>query len=80
MLVISRKQGEAFYLSDNIKITIVSVSGDKAVIGIDAPKEIKIIREELAATIESNLASAGTAIEKEKYSNLASLLKNKKTT
>lgn len=79
MLVISRKQGEALYLADNIKITVVSVSGDKAVLGIDAPKDIKIIREELAATIESNRASASTPIEDGQISDLALLLKNKKT-
>ena len=77
MLVISRKQGESLYLSDNIKITIVSVTGDKAVIGIDAPKDIKIVREELAATIESNRASASAPIAGETISDLALLLKNK---
>ncbi|MDD4390565.1 MAG: carbon storage regulator [Eubacteriales bacterium] len=78
MLVISRKQGEAIYLSGDIKITLISVSGDKATIGIDAPKDIKIVREELAATIESNIVSAGISIEEEKYSDLANLLKKEK--
>ena len=58
MLVISRKTGESFTISDNIKITVVSMGNDKVVLGIEAPKEIKIMREELLETIQANKASA----------------------
>ena len=68
MLVISRKSGESLFLSDNIKVTVVSVSGDK------------VVREELAHTIEANKASADTALAQKQYADLAALLKNKKTT
>lgn len=78
MLVISRKAGESLLLSDNIKVTVVSVSGDKVVLGLDAPRDIKIVREELAHTIEVNQASAGTSLAKEQYADLAALLKSKK--
>lgn len=80
MLVISRKTGETLLLSDNIKVTVISVSGDKVVLGLDAPRDIKIVREELAHTIEANQASADTALIKEQYADLAALLKSKKTT
>ena len=75
MLVISRKIGESLIISDNIKITIVTSGADKVTIGIDAPKEIKIIREELIETIEANVASA-EKIEEGNYKNIAALLKN----
>ncbi len=78
MLVISRKTGESFTISDNIKITVVSVSGDKVVLGIDAPKEIKIMREELLETIKANKASAevhGT----DDLSKIISYIKSSKT-
>lgn len=77
MLVISRKVGESIVISDNIKITIVSLGSDKVTIGIDAPKDIKIIREELIETIEANKASSET-INRSDYEGIASLLKNKK--
>lgn len=78
MLVISRKAGESLIIADNIKVTIVSLGNDKAAIGIEAPKEIKIIREELVETIEANKASIETTISERDYQGLAELLKNKK--
>lgn len=77
MLVISRKAGESIVISDNIKITVVSLSNDKITIGIDAPKEIKIIREELIETIEANVASSEQTGRTD-YEGIAALLKNKK--
>jgi carbon storage regulator len=77
MLVISRKPGESLMLSDNIKITIVSLSNDKVAIGVEAPKEIKVIREELLETIEANKVSS-EKIEQTDYQGIAVLLKNKK--
>jgi Carbon storage regulator (could also regulate swarming and quorum sensing) len=76
MLVISRKTGEALVVSDNIKITIVSIGNDKVSIGIEAPKEIKIVRQELLETIEANMASAEEA-ELKDYKNIATLMKLK---
>lgn len=75
--MISRKVGESILISDNIKITIVSLGNDKVTIGIDAPKEIKIVREELLETIEANKASNET-IDQTNYQGIAALLKNKK--
>ena len=76
MLVISRKQGESLVISDDIKITVISVANDKVTIGIDAPKDIKIVRQELLETIEANKASAEESSKD--YRNIASLLKNSK--
>lgn len=76
MLVISRKPGESLILSDNIKITLLSVSGDKVAIGIDAPASVKIVREELLETIEANKESAHYGTNN--YKNIAKLLKSNK--
>ena len=54
MLVISRKAGESILISDDIKITVISLSGERVTIGIEAPKEIRIIREELLETVLAN--------------------------
>ena len=47
MLIITRKRDQGFFLGDNVKITIREISGDSVRVAIDAPKEIKILREEL---------------------------------
>lgn len=63
MLVISRKPGESILIGDNIKITILNTGSDKVTLGIEAPKEITVIRDELLETIEANRASATHAQE-----------------
>jgi len=47
MLVLSRKLNETILIGDNIKVTLLGVDGDKIKIGIDAPRDIKVFREEL---------------------------------
>ena len=47
MLVLSRERNERIYVGKDIIITIADVRGDKVRIGIDAPAEIHIAREEL---------------------------------
>lgn len=49
MLVLSRNPDEAIVIGDNIKITIVKVNNNGSVrIGIDAPKDVRVDREEVA--------------------------------
>ncbi len=47
MLVLSRKSEEAILIGDDIKVTVLSVEGDRVRIGIDAPREMRIYRYEL---------------------------------
>ncbi|QDU30738.1 hypothetical protein ETAA8_58860 [Anatilimnocola aggregata] len=47
MLVLSRKEAERIRLGDSIVVTVVRVSGDKVRLGIDAPANIVVLREEL---------------------------------
>lgn len=48
MLVLSRKKDETIVVNDNIYITIVDIRGDKIRVGINAPPEVAIHREELS--------------------------------
>lgn len=48
MLVVSRKAGERILIGDKIAITVVKVSSGAVRIGIEAPSELPIMREELA--------------------------------
>lgn len=77
MLVISRKPGESLILSNNIKITLLSIGGDKVAIGIDAPKSISIVRAELLEIIEANKESVKQ--QRANYNNIAQLLKSNKS-
>ena len=47
MLVLSRKKTQRLKLGSDIIVTVIEVSGEKVRLGIDAPKEINILREEL---------------------------------
>ena len=47
MLVLSRKEGERIRIADDIVITINRVSGKRVTVGIDAPREIPVVRGEL---------------------------------
>jgi carbon storage regulator len=59
MLVLSRKEAERIRLGDSIIVTVVRVSGDKVRLGIDAPPNIVVLREEL----EPHAASGDAALE-----------------
>lgn len=60
MLVITRKGGEGFSLGDNIEITILEVGKDRVKIGISAPKEVAIVRNELKEARELNIEASKT--------------------
>ncbi len=47
MLVLTRRLGEAITISDNIRIVVVDIDGNQVKLGIEAPREIEIYREEL---------------------------------
>ncbi len=47
MLVLSRKERERIKLGDSIIVTVVRVAGDKVRLGIEAPPEVLVLRDEL---------------------------------
>lgn len=47
MLVLSRKESQRIRLGDSIVITVVRLAGDKVRLGIDAPREMLVLRDEL---------------------------------
>lgn len=61
MLVLTRKLDEAIQIGDNIKITVLRVKGNTVRIGIEAPKHIKVIRDELEREIASDFRAVPAA-------------------
>ena len=53
MLVLSRKVGQRVLIGDNISVTVVRLSGGGVRLGIDAPPEMAVIRQELKEKLES---------------------------
>ena len=47
MLVLSRKPGEKILIGDNVSVTIVRIGPNTVRIGIEAPRDMNIVREEL---------------------------------
>lgn len=58
MLVVTRKTDEGIVIADNIVIKVLDVGKDRVKIGIEAPKDVRIVREELFNTEKQNVAAA----------------------
>lgn len=59
MLALSRKKGESVFIGDDIEIVVVDVKGDQVRLGINAPRDLVILRSELVEAIRNaNLAAA----------------------
>ena len=61
MLVLTRKSNESIMISDEIELTILSVSGDKVRVGIQAPRDIPVFRKEIWLEIQQEDVAAGTS-------------------
>jgi carbon storage regulator len=61
MLVLTRKLGESITIDDNIKITVVQIKGKQVRIGIQAPQDTKIHREEVYVAIQDQNKVAVTS-------------------
>ncbi len=51
MLVLSRKVGERIWIGENISVTVVRITGGGVRLGIEAPSEMSVVREELKTKI-----------------------------
>ena len=74
MLVLTRKLGESIAIDDHIKIRVVQIKGKQVRLGIEAPRETKIHREEVYLAIQdTNKESVGVSAETTR--SLSKLLK-----
>lgn len=54
MLILTRKVGESVLIGDDISITVLSVRGNQVKLGVEAPKEVSVHREEIYQRIKQN--------------------------
>jgi carbon storage regulator len=59
MLVLSRRVGDSVIIGDDVVVTVLEIRGDVVRIGVDAPREVAVRRQELLAELaDSNRAAA----------------------
>lgn len=64
MLILTRKIGEKIIVNDNVTIAVLEIHGDQVKIGVDAPRNVKVFREEVYLSIqEENRRAAGSVMQ-----------------
>ena len=76
MLVLTRKVGESIKINEDVKITVIDVKGKNIRLGIDAPRETKIYREEVFLRITEENKSAASS-QKFDLGKVSKLMKDK---
>ena len=61
MLVLTRRPGESLVIGNQVTVTVLEVRGDQIRIGIDAPRDVQIHREEVYRELESENAHAAAS-------------------
>jgi len=75
MLVISRKINEKIKIGDDIEITIVSIDKNQVKIGIEAPKNVTILRSELIEQITNENKKAAQKVDIDTLKNISDIFK-----
>ncbi|GHV67341.1 carbon storage regulator [Spirochaetia bacterium] len=58
MLILSRKVNEKIMIGDNISVSIIEIRGDQVRLGVDAPKAVKVFRQEVFDAIKAENKAA----------------------
>ena len=61
MLILTRRVGETVMIGDNVTVTILGVKGNQVRVGVNAPKEVAVHREEIYARIKREEQAAAAA-------------------
>ena len=59
MLVLTRRSGETLIIGEDIRVTVLDVSGNQVRLGVTAPREVPVHREEVAERIRAEAANSG---------------------
>jgi carbon storage regulator len=64
MLILTRRVGETIMIGDDVKVTVLGVKGNQVRVGIDAPKEVAVHREEIYDRIKNEERQGQIAADK----------------
>ena len=73
MLIVSRKTDQAIKIGDDITITIIDIHGDQVKIGVDAPRDVKVFRQEVFNAIKTE-NTAAASVNTDKILDLSKIL------
>jgi carbon storage regulator len=74
MLILTRKPGESLFIGDKIKVVVVEIKGNQIRLGIEAPSDVRILREEIYAQILEENKSAAAPVSGESLEGLSAVL------
>ncbi len=60
MLILTRRVGESLIIGDNVTLTVLGVKGNQVRVGVDAPRDVTVHREEIAKRDDAGEASASS--------------------
>jgi carbon storage regulator len=63
MLILSRRPGESLIIGDNISINVLGIQGNQVRLGIEAPREVTVHREEIYARIQAEKDQPDSEVE-----------------
>lgn len=75
MLILSRKTDQQIKIGEDITLTIIEIRGDQVKIGVEAPKSVKVFRQEVYSAIKSENAAA-SELNPNAIGVLSNILKN----
>ena len=61
MLILTRRVGEVLVIGDNVKITVLGIRGHQVRIGVDAPKEVSVHRQEIYDQVHKDVSTQNDA-------------------
>lgn len=77
MLILSRKIDEKIKIGNDITITVIGVNGDQVKVGVEAPKNVKVFRQEVFEAIQQENKKAAASERPQRMEDMLKLLSTK---
>ena len=78
MLILSRRAGESITIGDDIVVTVIAVGGNHIRLGISAPREVRVLRDEIYQAIkDENCAAANATGDPRRLADVVKQLRDK---